>query len=73
VLERAGESIEGFHALFVMNHEDGGLTARVARGRMNPPACASALGFFRLGSAGWLLHLTWAATLNFAAGYPLTL
>ena len=24
VLERAGEPIEGFRALFVMNHEDGG-------------------------------------------------
>jgi hypothetical protein len=31
------------------------------------------LGFFRLGTAGWLLYLTWAATLNFAAGYHLTL
>jgi hypothetical protein len=31
------------------------------------------LGFFRLGTAGWLLYLTWAATLNFAAAYHLTL
>jgi hypothetical protein len=32
-----------------------------------------ALGFFRLGTAGWLLYLTFAAALNFAAGYHLTL
>jgi hypothetical protein len=37
------------------------------------PVAVKALGFFRLGSAGWLLYLTWAATLNFAAGYHLTL
>jgi hypothetical protein len=30
------------------------------------------LGFFRLGTAGWLMYLTWAVTLNFAAGYHLT-
>lgn len=28
-----------------------------------------ALGFCRLGTAGWLLYLTWAVALNFAAGY----
>jgi hypothetical protein len=31
----------------------------------------SALGFVRLGTAGWLLSLTWAAMLNFAAAYHL--
>jgi hypothetical protein len=29
-----------------------------------------ALGFAHLGTTGWLLSLTWAAMLNFAAGYP---
>ena len=37
------------------------------------PLATRALGFFRLGTACWLLYLTWAATLNFAAGYHLTL
>jgi hypothetical protein len=37
------------------------------------PVAEKALGFLRPGSAGRLLHLTWAATLSFAAGYPLTL
>lgn len=30
------------------------------------------LGFIRLGTGGWLLYLTWAVALNFAAGYHLT-
>jgi hypothetical protein len=29
---------------------------------------AKALGFVHLGTAGWVLSLTWAATLNFVAG-----
>ena len=37
------------------------------------PLATRALGFFRLGTAGWLLYLTFAAGLNFAAGYHLTL
>jgi hypothetical protein len=37
------------------------------------PVAEKVLGFFRLGTAGWLLYLTWAATLNFAVGYHLTL
>jgi len=37
------------------------------------PLATRVLGFFRLGTAGWLLYLTWAATLNFAAGYHLPL
>jgi hypothetical protein len=36
------------------------------------PVATKVLGFFRLGTAGWLLYLTWAVTLNFAAGYHLT-
>jgi hypothetical protein len=28
-----------------------------------------AIGFVHSGTAGWLFSLTWAATLNFAAGY----
>ena len=31
------------------------------------------LGFVRIGTGAWLMYLTWAATLNFAAGYHLTL
>jgi hypothetical protein len=30
-----------------------------------------ALGFLHLGTAGWLLSLTWAVALNFVAGYHL--
>ena len=30
-----------------------------------------ALGFVHLGTPGWLLSLTWAAMLNFAAGFHL--
>jgi hypothetical protein len=37
------------------------------------PLAQKALGFVRLGTGGWLLYLTFAATLNFAAGYHLTL
>jgi hypothetical protein len=37
------------------------------------PVAEKVLGFFRVGTAGWLLYLTWAATLNFSAGYHLTL
>jgi hypothetical protein len=37
------------------------------------PVAEKVLGFFRLGTGGWLMYLTWAATLNFAAGYHLTL
>jgi hypothetical protein len=37
------------------------------------PLAEKALGLFRLGTAGWLLYLTWAAALNFAAGYHLAL
>jgi hypothetical protein len=36
------------------------------------PHAEKVLGFFRLGTAGWLMYLTWAVTLNFAAGYHLT-
>jgi hypothetical protein len=36
------------------------------------PRAEKVLGFFRLGTAGWLMYLTWAVTLNFAAGYHLT-
>jgi hypothetical protein len=36
------------------------------------PFAEKALGFVRLGTAGWLLYLTWAVALNFAAGYHLT-
>jgi hypothetical protein len=36
------------------------------------PRAVKVLGFFRLGTAGWLMYLTWAVTLNFAAGYHLT-
>jgi hypothetical protein len=36
------------------------------------PVAGKVLGFFRLGTAGWLLYLTWAVTLNFTAGYHLT-
>ena len=32
-----------------------------------------ALGFFHLAVGGWLMYLTWATALNFAAGYNLTL
>ena len=35
------------------------------------PFAEKGLGFFHLGTAGWLLYLTWAATLKFAAGYHL--
>jgi hypothetical protein len=31
-----------------------------------------ALGFFHLGTGVWLMYLTWATALNFAAGYHLT-
>jgi hypothetical protein len=36
------------------------------------PRAEKVLGFFRLGTACWLMYLTWAVTLNFAAGYHLT-
>ena len=32
-----------------------------------------ALGFFRIGTAGWLMYLTWAVALNFVLGYTLPL
>jgi hypothetical protein len=32
-----------------------------------------ALGFFHLAVGGWLMYLTWATALNFAAGYNLPL
>jgi hypothetical protein len=32
-----------------------------------------ALGFFHLAVGGWLMYLTWATALNFAAGYHLPL
>jgi hypothetical protein len=31
-----------------------------------------ALGFFHLGTGAWLMYLTWAIALNYAAGYHLT-
>jgi hypothetical protein len=37
------------------------------------PLAEKALGLSRLATAGWLLYLTCAAALNFAAGYHLTL
>jgi hypothetical protein len=37
VLARAGEPIEGFRAIFVMNHADGGFDCPGARGRMTRP------------------------------------
>jgi len=40
VLEHAGEPPEGFRALFVMNHEDGGFDCPAAPGRTTPTACA---------------------------------
>lgn len=36
------------------------------------PLAEKALGFVRLGTAAWLLYLTWAVALNFTAGYHLT-
>ena len=35
------------------------------------PVAERALGFFRLGTGGWLLYLTWAVALNFTSGYHL--
>lgn len=43
VLERAGEPLEGFRALFVMNHEDGGFDCPGARGRTTRADCAGYL------------------------------
>jgi hypothetical protein len=40
---------------------------------LGSPLGTRALGFFHLGTGGWLMYLTWATTLNFAAGYHLTL
>jgi hypothetical protein len=45
---------------------------RVRQQFFAPPGVSfagKALGFAHLGTAGWLLSLTWAAMLNFAAGY----
>jgi hypothetical protein len=35
------------------------------------PGAERALGFFRLGTGGWLMYLTWAVALNFTSGYHL--
>jgi hypothetical protein len=35
------------------------------------PVAERALGFFRLGTGGWLMYLTWAVALNFTSGYHL--
>jgi len=35
------------------------------------PLGMRALGFFHLGTGLWLMYLTWAVVLNFAAGYNL--
>jgi hypothetical protein len=37
------------------------------------PLGTRALGFFHLGTGGWLMYLTWATALNFASGFHLTL
>jgi hypothetical protein len=37
------------------------------------PLGMRALGFFHLGTGGWLMYLTWATVLNIAAGYHLPL
>jgi hypothetical protein len=37
------------------------------------PLGMRALGFFHLGTGGWLMYLTWATALNFASGFHLTL
>jgi hypothetical protein len=57
---------------------DGGWTAQThhaatGRATIGVPVAEKVLGFFRVGTAGWLLYLTWAVTLNFSAGYHLTL
>ena len=37
------------------------------------PLGTRALGFFHLGTGGWLMYLTWATALNFASGFHLWL
>ena len=38
---------------------------------LSVPFAEKPLDLFHLGTAGWLLYLTWPATLNVAAGYHL--
>jgi hypothetical protein len=56
VLERAGEPIDGFRALFVMNHEDGGFDC---------PGCAwpdDPTGLHLDLCENWVKHVTWELT-----------
>jgi hypothetical protein len=37
------------------------------------PLGTRALGFFHLGTGGWLMYLTWTTALNFTSGFNLPL